>query len=365
MPEAFPAGGIVVGPEGDAWLLGNDGRVGRLTQTGAFSLVPIAPGNVLHATAARDGGIWFGRSEGSGGPDKVGRIDLNNGVTEFPLPQLYSGPMAIVEADNGDAWFIEYFGDRIGRVTPSGELSEFTLPEESRPRDIAIDAQGDAWFTQEGSRKIGRMDTAGKLKQFELPAGVIPGDIAAALDGRLWFTEGKLGRIGRITPAGRFSEVQLPNSASGVEEVVAGSERNIWYAASGEKPCIGGSSCIKWEPKAPAIVGRIAPTPLRTVIGSGWAGLRRRGTKLRLNCKGGKASERCRGRLRLKRGEKLVGSVHYSLAADQSHLVRIQLKRRAWSMLRTHPRTRVMAVVTAFDGHGSHRGITLIRERQQ
>lgn len=363
MPGGLPAARITVGPEGDAWLLSGKAEVVRLTPSGAHSQVAIAPRGEItgHATAARDGGIWFTTRGGGAGPDTIGRIDTGGVVTEFPLPQPGSQPAAIVEASNGDAWFTEYSGDRIGRMTPSGQLTEFTLPEGSRPSGIAADTHGDIWFTEQGPGRIGRIDAAGKLTQFELPADVFPGEIAAASDGRLWFIEWKHGAIGHLTPAGRFREVTLPDRESDAEEVIAGSEGDVWYAASGEGPCVGGGyTCQMWEPRNPAIIGRISPTPLLTVIKGRRVRLRHRGVDVRLDCEGGEVWERCRGRLTLKRGGKVLGSSGYSLAADQRHLVHVRLKRSVWSVFGSDKKTRVKAVVVASDGHGVRHGITLV-----
>ncbi len=372
-PEPFQAG-IAVGPEGDAWFFSGEARVGRLTPTGVYSQVAIAPGGDFtgHATTARRGGIWFTKGRGSFGPDTVGRIDQDGAVTEFHLPQGESRPMAIVEASDGDAWFTEYFGDRIGCVTPSGQLTELPLPPGSRPAGITADAHGNIWFAEQGSGKIGRIDTAGNLTEFNLPAGAIPGQIAAAADGRLWFTQvvyaldpgRKLGTLGRLTPAGRYSEVELPDRESQPVDIVAGKEGDVWYAAMGEGPCEGGGgTCLMSEPSNPAIVGHISPTPLRTVIDSKRVRLPHSGVKVLLGCEGGEASERCSGRLKLKQGGKVLGSAGYSLAADQHHLVWVRLKRPLRSLFGTHKKAQVAAIVAAPDGQVERRDITLVRSK--
>jgi streptogramin lyase len=371
VPEPFQAG-LAVGPEGDAWFLGGEAKVGRLTPTGAYSQVAIAPGEDFtgHATAARDGGIWFTKGRGGSGTDTIGRIDPNGTVTEFPLPHGESRPMAIVEAGDGDAWFTELFGDRIGRITPSGHLTEFRLPSGSRPVGITADEQGNIWFAEQGSGKIGRIEAAGDLKEFNLPASTVPGQIAAAGDGRLWFTQvvygfgldHKLGTLGRLTPAGRYSEVKLPDPESQPIDIVAGQEGGVWYAAMGEGPCEGGGgTCMVWEPKNPAIVGHISPTLQRTAIESERVRLRHRGVEVLLGCEGGEASERCSGRLKLKQGGRILGSVGYSLAADQRHLVRVRLKRPLRSVFGTHEKAHVTAIVVASDEHHAQHGITLVR----
>lgn len=364
MAERFPAAQIAVGSEGDIWLLDGSPRVGRVTPAGGYSQVAIMPGEDFtgHATPASGGGIWFTKGRGSFGTDTVGRIDDNGTVTEIPLANPESRPMDIVEANDGDAWFTEYFGDRIGRVSPSGQITEFKLPEGSRPLGIAVDAQDDVWFTEHGPRDIARIDDAGKLTQFTLPADVFPDEIAAASDGRLWFTEGKLGVVGHITPAGRFREVRLPDRESDARSVVAGSEGDVWYAAMGEGPCIGGGyACSMWEPRNAAIVGRISPRPLQTTIRGRRLRLRHRDAMVPLNCGGGTAWQQCRGRLTLEQRSEIIGRARYSLAADQRHLVHIRLKHSLQSVFGYRKTARVTTVVISSDGHGRRRDVTLIR----
>jgi streptogramin lyase len=49
-------------------------------------------------------------------------------VTEFPVPTAGSGPEAITTGPDGNLWFTEAAGNRIGRITPAGVITEFPLP---------------------------------------------------------------------------------------------------------------------------------------------------------------------------------------------------------------------------------------------
>lgn len=360
---------IAVGTEGDAWFLKNGATVGRLAPSGDYSSISIGKGAYYPGgtAAAAGGGIWFAVGRGVSGPDTVGRISVAGGVTEFPIPPVpppsgEARPDGIVEGKGGDAWFTEYFGDRIGRVTPSGQITEFPLPPRSLPAGIAVDAQGNIWFAERGSDKIGRIDTAGNLTEFKLPADTFPGQIAAAADDRVWFTQGTRGTLGRLTPAGRYSEVKLPDSESDPVDVVAGTEGEVWYAAMGEGPCEGGGgTCMIWEPKNPAIVGRISPTPQRTVIKSRRARLRHGVVRVLLSCEDGAASERCNGRLALEHVGNALGSTGYSLAADQHRLVRVRIERPLRSVFGNRKKARAAAIVVASNGRSARRSITLVR----
>jgi len=49
-------------------------------------------------------------------------------VTEFPIPTLNSGPYDIVSGPDGNLWFTEDSENKIGRITPAGVITEFTIP---------------------------------------------------------------------------------------------------------------------------------------------------------------------------------------------------------------------------------------------
>ncbi|HYK84752.1 MAG TPA: Virginiamycin B lyase, partial [Ktedonobacteraceae bacterium] len=59
-------------------------------------------------------------------------------------------------------WFIEQSEDKIGRITPSGVITEFPLPTSgSSPAEITSGPGHNLWFTESGTSKIGQI-TSGK-----------------------------------------------------------------------------------------------------------------------------------------------------------------------------------------------------------
>ena len=82
----------------------------------------------------------------------------------------------------------------IGRITPSGQITEFTsgLNAGSVPVGIAPGADGNLWFTDRGTtRAIGRITPDGQITEFTsgLNSGSYPTVIAPGADGNLWFTD--------------------------------------------------------------------------------------------------------------------------------------------------------------------------------
>ena len=119
-----------------------------------------------------------------------------------------SGPTGITAGPDGNVWFTEQFGNRIGRITPAGVVTEFSdgLSDGSLYlRDIAAGPDGNLWFTEIAA--IGRITPAGVITEFS--AGITPGGgqirgIAAGPDDNLWFARKRL-RVGgffSIEPCG-------------------------------------------------------------------------------------------------------------------------------------------------------------------
>ena len=71
--------------------------------------------------------------------NRVGRITTAGQITEFRLPHPGSFPSAISTGPDGHVWFTELDGNRIGRITPEGSITEFAVPTpDSGPRGLAV-----------------------------------------------------------------------------------------------------------------------------------------------------------------------------------------------------------------------------------
>ena len=78
---------------------------------------------------------------------------------------------------------------------------------ESKPIGITPAADGALWFCENAGNRIGRITTAGAITEFPVPTpGAGPDGIVAGPDGNLWFSEAHLSQVGRITPAGEVTE---------------------------------------------------------------------------------------------------------------------------------------------------------------
>src|SRR5207244_3742591 len=132
-------------------------------------------------TAGPDGNIWFTENDPSPGTgNNIGRLTPTGTLTEFPIPTGQSCPEGITDGPDGNLWFVETCKDQIGRVTPTGGFTEFRVPQiEAFLLDIATGPDGNLWFTENYGNKIGRITPDGVVTEFyaagSLPAGITAG----------------------------------------------------------------------------------------------------------------------------------------------------------------------------------------------
>src|SRR5436309_8965746 len=139
------------------------------------------------------------------------------GIDPFnPACTIAGGPTSIIAGRDGNLWFTERFGNKIGRLAPtSGLITEFcqvlTAGNPSgitgSPRGITVGPDGNIWFA-EVSGVIGRITSAGVITEFasDLIRDSGPFAITAGPDGNLWFTEFFGNKIAQFTPAAVVTE---------------------------------------------------------------------------------------------------------------------------------------------------------------
>lgn len=174
-----------------------------------------------------DGNLWF--TENTGG--RIGRLDPTTGVvTEFSAGISSSpGLWGIAAGPDGNVWFAESQASRIGRITPDGTVTEY--PTGGVPTGVTAGPDGNVWFTEYSGNRIGRIDpTTGVIREYGIPsAGALPWSITAGPDGNLWFTEKGVARIGRINPTtGVVTEYRLTGDA-GPLVIASGPDGNLWF----------------------------------------------------------------------------------------------------------------------------------------
>jgi streptogramin lyase len=175
IPVAGTAKQIINGPDHKLWFAeDSNGKIGRIDPTvGASSLVEFqavaSAGDSLYGlTVGPDGRIWFGGHDTAG--DVVGSITLDGlTVTKFPTPDTSVEPEGLVAGPDGAIWFAESDRDGIGRVTTTGQFTDYLLaaPAGGTPRPVSpspgvnfdqrdvhqlvLGADANLWWTEGGT----------------------------------------------------------------------------------------------------------------------------------------------------------------------------------------------------------------------
>jgi len=188
--------------------------------------IPTASSTPQAIAAGPDGNLWFTEYGGV----KIGKITPAGVFTEYG--PLSGQPDGITSGPDGNLWFADSGGNKIGKITPAGVITEFALPTAfSSPGSIAVGPDGNLWFTEGNANKIGRITTAGAITEYADPtAASLPVGITAGPDGNLWFTELNTGKIGRITTAGVITEFATPSPSGWPRGITSGPDGNLWYA---------------------------------------------------------------------------------------------------------------------------------------
>jgi virginiamycin B lyase len=183
-------------------------------------------------------------------------------IEEFTVPTADSYPRAITAGPDGNLWFTEECGNKIGRITPDGVITEFPRAEDPWqliPYDCAISgvgkglhsitagADGNLWFADSQNNRIWKMNTEGVIigeyvvDSCPAFAGLGPHGITAGPNGTIWFAHLNCNYIGKIVAdTGEMTLYSIPTTSSGTAHITAGPEDTIWFTEHG-----GGGSVNK------------------------------------------------------------------------------------------------------------------------
>jgi virginiamycin B lyase len=174
------------------------------------------------------------------------------GIAEFPIPGPDVSPTAITAGNDGNLWFTARqggAGGMIGRVTPTGTIDEFPIPvagynpypEFPIPNAIAAGSDNNVWFTENlftppFTGKIGKITPSGTITEFIVPSGAQAAGITSGPDAAMWFTEPIAGKIGRIAPGGQITEFAVPSTKWGdptPKAITRGPDNALWFTGAG------------------------------------------------------------------------------------------------------------------------------------
>jgi streptogramin lyase len=189
--------------------------------------VPTPSSRPYQIVAGPDGNLWFTESDAG----QIGKITPSGAITEYPI-RKGSGPYGITIGPDGNLWFTERFANLIAKFSTAGQLlAEYPIPtDNAQPWGITTGPDGALWFTEEDVDQIGRMTVNGSV--FELPTQscCFPTFITTGGDGRLWFTEELPGQIGAMDTNGAV-EYFTPPTAELTYGITTGPDGMVWFTA--------------------------------------------------------------------------------------------------------------------------------------
>jgi streptogramin lyase len=227
---------IVAGPDGNLWFT-SDSLLSRSTATGSITDFAVAIddgyGSVEAGLAVGPYRLlWFAGSDAGQGFLFSSTVDGER--KEYPIPGNSGEEAAIAWGPDGNLWLTEfghYFDASLIRVTPSLVFTHFELPGRKGVGSIAAGPDGNMWFTETDSNRVGRITPSGQLAEFAVSGN--PRGIIAGPDGNLWFAEYSGNKIGRITTHGEVTEFPIPTPNAFPWGICAGPDGNIWFTENG------------------------------------------------------------------------------------------------------------------------------------
>ena len=215
------------------WFAGfNQAIIGQTTGSGNNTLHSAGASALQSYGMAFDflGDIWFSTlAQG------IGKFDTS-GVTKFvPINNNNTQPTAVALSGDGNIWYIEQSGSTIGRVTQSGQVTEFPLGflGSSGSYGITTGPDGHIWFCDPARKRIGSIRLDGSfLTYFSSGLTGSPINIILGPDNQIYFGEAE-GRIGKISTAGNITEFPIPvvagTSSFPVKGLTVGPGGEIWF----------------------------------------------------------------------------------------------------------------------------------------
>jgi streptogramin lyase len=292
LPAGVTPVDLEVGPEGSPWFtyarggvsaLGTaEGGIGTVTndKLALFDEPPNPSGPPSEIVFSAIGGVWFSHTGlYIAGGYGIGTIAKNGEFSEFGAG-LQPGAQitGLAPAADGNIWFADGPYRAIGRIAPTGEITEFAgLPPQGTAALSGPSAAGDKlYFSANASPGLAveRITTSGEISRFSkglapdaVALGPFLGDTEA---GDAWFrvqrhsglgttasADGPLA-IGHITEGGKITEysrcIRPMPAAAGIRELIKGPEGDVWYANS------PAGTPRHFRHLAMASVGRITPT---------------------------------------------------------------------------------------------------------
>ncbi len=289
---------LALGSDGNVWFTESSAnKIGRITPAGVIT--EFTPGGVPDAiSSGSDGNLYFSQFQGNvlqiGSFNPFGTASqIQQSFRAFTSPDAEMDSEFITSGPDGNIWFTEYFGDRVGRfIIPPAATFRVTAPANATagtPFSVTVTAldnsgivaygyQGTVHFTSSdgqavlpadytftvadrgvhtftvtlrttGAQNVAVNDTiipdiqgksSANCTEFLVPTpeSVVDGPMG---DQGVWVLEGRggginyqvPGAIARVGPDGSIQEYPMPANSGWVQAMTLGPDGNFWVTAQG------------------------------------------------------------------------------------------------------------------------------------
>lgn len=169
-------------------------------------------------------------------------------VQDFPVPTPDSELTDIATGKDGSLWFSEQKGYKVGRITTSGQITEWTIPREDAedtdfgPEELTVAADGRVWVLSDAHASAFVIDPSVPnvpVGRYAVNGDELGGrrgkDIAAAPDGTVWITDSLGDGVLRIAPDGRGADTRGGAPDCSFDGIIApGPDGKMWCADNEE-----------------------------------------------------------------------------------------------------------------------------------
>ena len=162
-------------------------------------------------------------------------------ITEFPVPTAGADPWAIATGPDGNLWFTERDGNKIGMINPTTHaITEFAVPTaNSGPIGITAGPDGNLWFTEGDGNKIGMINpTTHAITEFATSHSRCRalGDHGGPRRQPLVHRDLRADQIGMINPTTHaITEFAIPTANADPYGITAGPDGNLWFTEYGRR----------------------------------------------------------------------------------------------------------------------------------
>lgn len=260
--------GIAVTPDGRVWY-GHGSAISSLSPAGAPGPSVTLGGPVFNVVLGPDHRPWAVARDSEGW--MLARVAPNGTVQSFHVPNGYQiDPDQVVAGPDGAMWYLAHglflfdakghgtASSVIGRITPAGDSSQYSIPQANYlGLDFFLRASGAIaagpdrriWILlthmscvsgsagvncQDDASRVAAVSMSGTVQTYAVPGLAITAGAAiiAGPDGNLWMSTAPNPAIISIAPAGRMKVYPLPAGSPAAASLAFGPDGALWFTTT-------------------------------------------------------------------------------------------------------------------------------------